>query len=318
MNISGVTGSGQPYPLEVNSSGTVGEVNPGSAPEVRAQVITTPLGQLDQALKKSGVSVGLPSAEAVSKEQQLDALTNLERIDPSSVAVDMVEFMTILHQCGVLMRQTERTNRALKLSAQVGALLNAADAMQSAADKRLAAGITQGVMGILGGCVQVGGGALQIGQAGKALESSNAAIKASSDSQDFGEQAAAAQTANNPQLAKNFQDNATAKSIEASTRKAEADNFSSKAQAVGQIGAGVGAIVNSTSTIISSALTQGADLDEVKRTRFEAEAKAHEAAFQNSNEMMQTAQEIVQDMKEKVAAVVQAENDSLRGITRNI
>ena len=61
-----------------------------------------------------------------------------------------------------------------------------------------------------------------------------------------------------------------------------------------------------------------ADLDEVAKSRLETDAKVYETAFQNSNEMMQSAQEVIQDMKEKAAAVVQAQSESTRGIARNI
>ena len=276
MSITSISAGGQQYQVNVTQEGGVGTVNESDITAAIKEITPEQLDQVERTLLKQGIAIKLPSGGSVSSEQQLDALKALESIGSNDVAVDSLDFMKVFAQCQQQMRKTARTERAMELSAQVGALNAAADQMKSAADKRLAAGIAQGVAGIVGGCVQIGAGATQIGLAGSAFKASSGGDKILGD------------------------------------------KLSMQAQAAGQIGTGISGIVTSTGGIISSTLTHAADMDEVQKTRLETEAKVHETAVQHANEMMQSAEEIIRDMKEKMAALQQAQAETNRGIARNI
>lgn len=276
MGITSVTAGGQQYQVAVSQEDGVSTVKASDIAAAVKEITPDQLDQVERALLKQGFTIKLPSGASVSSEQQLDALKSLESIGSSDFCADAMDFMKIFAQCQQLMRQTARTERAMELSAQVGALNDAANAMKAAADKRLAAGIAQGVAGIVGGCVQIGAGITQIGLAGSAFKA----------------------TSNND--------------------KVLGDLRASQAQAAGQIGTGISGIVTSMGGIVASTLTHAADMEEVKKTRLETEAKVHETGVQHANEMMQSAEEIIRDMKEKMAALQQAQTETTRGIARNI
>ena len=235
MSITSISVNGQQYSVDVSQSGESRTVNEQDLRTAIKEITPGQLDQVERDLLKSGISIRLPCGGVVSEEQQLDTLATLEGIAPVDVSTDALEFMKIFQQCATLMRQTERENRTTQLSAQVGALLSAADKMKSAADKRLAAGIAQGVMGIVGGCVQVGGGAMQIGQASQALGASYKSVESNASAHAFEEQSRA-----NPAQAQALRQQALDASSEAGRYNADAMRYSSNAQAFGQIGTGAG------------------------------------------------------------------------------
>lgn len=318
MNITTVSSGNAAYPLDVESEASAlpaEEANPATA---TAQNLLAPRDSENVNSLKDGEDGPLPAADVVEQSQALATLKTLERMDPADISTDALEFMKIFQECGLLIRLTERELRATELSAQVGALLSAADAMKESADKRLAAGIAQGVMGIVGGAMQIGGGVLQIRASAKAFDASNKSLESSAGAKTSAEKSAELSASGDAPGAKNHADESARLGLESAKQNAQAMAYGSNAQAYGQIGAGASAVANAMGGIISSAYSHESELETVRKTRLEADAKVHETGVQYANEMMQSALEIIQSMKEKSAAIVQAQSDANRGIARNI
>lgn len=318
MNITTVSSGNPLYPQDVKSEATALPVGGADVAATNALTLLPQSGSPIVNSQKEGEDGALPTAEVIDRSNALATLETLERMDPADISTDALEFMKVFQQCGLLIRQTERELRATELSAQVGALLSAADAMKESADKRLAAGIAQGVMGILGGAMQIGGGVLQIGASGKAFEASNESLQSGAEARIKGENSAELSAKGDVAGAKQSADESADLGLQSAKQNAKAMELGSNAQAYGQIGAGTSAVANAVGGIISSAYSHESELETVRKTRLEADAKVHETGVQYANEMMQAAQDIIQSMKEKSAAVVQAQSDANRGIARNI
>ena len=318
MSITPINVGGQQYSVEVAQEGDVKTVDQAAIKSAVTDITPELLDQVERGLLKDGISIKLPDGMVVSSEEQLDALNRLQNLSSSDVLVDSMELMKVFQQCNMLMRQTAREQRASELSAQVASLNSAAEEMKSAADKRLAAGIAQGVMGIIGGCVQVVGGAVQIGQAARAFQASNEGAKSQNLADVHKLRADKLEIKGDLSGSRGAAGQSSLYAKTAAEQNALATQLSAKATASGQIGQGLSALASSSGGLASSALNHAADIDEVDKTKLETEAKVHETNVQHANEIMQNTLEIIQDMKDKLAAMQQAQNETNRGIARNI
>lgn len=308
MSLTPITTSGsQPY--QVNISGEAGNIQTADNIAVKAAIAGLSAGQLEQIEKKllgEKTTIGFGNPRNVSKQEQQDALRNFERVSSSDIVIDSLAYMKLFQQCAQQMRNAARQQRIGELTAQISALNAVAAEMKTAADQKLAAGIAQGVAGIVAGCVQIGAGAIQVGQAAKAFNASNQAA-------EFQQQASLTKKA--PGI-----DNDISAQFQkvASQFGNQATKLSSQSQATGAIGAGIAGVISSSGNLAASVLNYESDMANKRKTEDETEAKIHETAVQHANDMMQNMEEIIRDVREKVAAIQQAEAETARGITRNI
>ena len=319
MSITPISGN-QAYVVSINVGNDARNIGQTENQQVK-DVTPELLSQIQSSLLKNCGMPPLLSDTCVAKEAQLDTLQTLQSLSPQDIATDSLALMKIFQECAKQMRQTAREQRHAELQSQVAALNSAADKMKDAADKRLVAGIVQGVMGIVGGCIQIGSGMAQIGQAGAALKETKQSIanegKAKTAAQNVQNSLEASNGAETPaSLGQQLSGEYYAK--QARMHDAAAMELSSKAQATGQIGQGINAITSSASGLAVAAINHAADLDEVEKTRLETEAKKHETNYQQANEIMQNALDVIRDMKEMAQATEQARNETNRGIARNI
>lgn len=206
------------------------------------------------------------------------------------ISTDIGSFMALFQQLAQSMRSSARIERTAEMQSQVSALTNAADQMKAAAGLRLAAGIAQGAMQIAGGIVQVGAGAVSMGTsiagAGATMKGQNANIGGKTE-------------IGNALIA------------QGSKLGAIAGMANSFAGASSSIAGGVGGS-------ISAGINYAAEMKEVQKTKLEVEAKVHETAVQHANEVMQTMQDVIRDIREKVQSMNQAAVETNKSIARNI
>ncbi|WP_263768584.1 type III secretion system translocon subunit SctB [Propionivibrio soli] len=318
MAITSVTAGGQQYNIEVSQEGGVKTTDEASITKAVTDITPELLSQIEHRLLKDGVAIKLADGRTVTSEEQLDALKHLESFNSGDVLIDSMELMKVFQQCAMTMRKAGREQRAAELSSQISALNSAADEMKKAAAQHLAAGIVQGAMGIAAGCVQIGAGAVQIGQAGTALDAGTEAAKTTKSFDEATAKSKQFLADGNEALSKTYAGKASGLKATAAEQTAEASYWGSRAQATGQIGTGVSQVVSSSGGIVSSVLTYQAAEHEHAKGKLEAEAKVHEAGVEHAKEMMQQALEIIQDVKDKIAAIQQAQAETNRGIARNV
>jgi hypothetical protein len=77
-------------------------------------------------------------------------------------------------------------------------------------------------------------------------------------------------------------------------------------------------LIEGSGKMVSSGIEYGASLDDADAKRDEAEATAAQARRETAQEVMQTMGDILKDIREKLAAIVQSDIETSRGIARNI
>ncbi|MBS1196639.1 MAG: hypothetical protein H6R18_424 [Proteobacteria bacterium] len=314
MSITPISVGGQQYNIDVNMEQGTKTVDESAITSKVSGITAEQLEQVEKSLLKDGIAIKLANGTKVSTEQELEALGRLQQtFDSGDVLVDSMALMKVFQQCQQMIKSSQRLQRAAELTAEVSSLNAAADKMKDAADKRLAAGIVQGVMGIIGGCIQVGAGAIQIGQAAKAFQATNSAQK----NQVLANEADSLAKAN-PGDAKYINSLGDIAKKNVVDQNALATKLNSQSMATNAIGQGLAGISNSIGGVVASAVNHSADMDEVEKTKLEALAKLQEAGYQHANEMMQSAEELIRDMKEKISALQQAQTETNRGMARNI
>ena len=102
----------------------------------------------------------------------------------------------------------------------------------------------------------------------------------------------------------------------------KASNVSTTNQAgAGAITAGFGGastMLNAVGTITSGLMEQQASGHDAKKAELEAMAKAQDTATQQAGDLMQQMQDVIRDIREKLASIEQSLLDTNRGIARNI
>ncbi|MPM23315.1 hypothetical protein SDC9_69786 [bioreactor metagenome] len=81
---------------------------------------------------------------------------------------------------------------------------------------------------------------------------------------------------------------------------------------------GVGAMINSVGSIGSAGFTQNAAEIDADKANLETQAKVHENAQQQANEMMQQMMDVIRDVRDKLQSIEQANIETARSISRNI
>lgn len=320
MTIASVSVRGQNYDINVTEDQgkkTVSE----SAITTAISGMTDP--EREKAFKdliKAGVTIKLDSGAEVSSQEEFDAaLGHLQSISGEDMTVDIAALMEVFVKCNQSLRNAARERRSAELNAQADSLRAAGAEMKIAADKRYDAGICQGVMGITAGAVQVGAGAVQFGMAGMALGEGKKAADFDSRAKSLRSDAKELELlGGDKQTSLHWERQATELELKSSNHSGLSTALSNKTQAIGQIGGGISGMISSGGAIGHTSLTHDADMAEVKRTGLETDAKMHETNVQHANEMMQNTQEAIRDMKEKIAAIQQAQSETTRGIARNI
>ena len=255
---------------------------------------------------------------ATQLESMTPSMENLGSLGTDQLATDTLAFMKIFQEMAKEMRATAREQRTAELTAQVVALSSAADQMRAAADARLAAGIVQSVVGMAAGAIQVAGGAVQIGvsaaSAGGALKSARLEQQAS----NAGLAADIYQAKNDTGSMQINKEIAIDLTVDAKIQGSNSATLNSIGQASGQIAGGLSGIATSMGGLGATIATRFADAADEAKTRLETDAKVHETAVQHANDLMQQTQEIINDVREKLAAMDQASLETTRGIARNV
>lgn len=81
---------------------------------------------------------------------------------------------------------------------------------------------------------------------------------------------------------------------------------------------GVGAMINSVGSIGSAGFTQNAAEIDADKANLDTQAKVHENAQQQANEMMQQMMDVIRDVRDKLQSIEQANIETARSISRNI
>lgn len=251
-------------------------------------------------------------------ESMTASLQNLGSLGTDQMGTDTLAFLKIFQEMAKEMKAAAREMRTAELTAQISALNSAADQMKVAADARLAAGIVQSVAGMAAGAMQVAGGVAQIGAS---VGSAGSALKSAKLEQQAGNAGLAAdvyQGKGDMGSMKINKEIAIDISAQAKIEGSNAASWGAVGQAAGQIGGGLSGITNSIGGLGASIATRIADAADEAKTRLETDAKVHETAVQHTNDLMQQMQQLIDDVKEKLAAMLQASVETTRGIARNV
>lgn len=84
------------------------------------------------------------------------------------------------------------------------------------------------------------------------------------------------------------------------------------------IGQGLGQMTTGTGNVIASYYEKAAAEHDAQRAELDASAKVHEASVQHANDLMQQMMDIIRDVREKLGAIDQARNETVRAIARNV
>lgn len=95
-------------------------------------------------------------------------------------------------------------------------------------------------------------------------------------------------------------------------------HLSIKGQALSGTAQGTGGMVSGSGTIVGAYRSQEAAEHDAKKAELEADASVHEKGSQQANELMQQMMDCIRDVREKLAAIGQAQTESVRGIARNV
>jgi hypothetical protein len=215
---------------------------------------------------------------------------------------DVLTFLMVFQKLAQEMRNSNHEIRSSELNAQVGALLASADDLTKSADLKFAAGIVQGAC-------QSAGGLLQMGMSAASAKSSLEGMQQEKTAKTFTEKAAEEPADSDRQK---IYDNIAAEQTEdARISGVNATKYHGYSQAVGSLTGGLGGIA-------TASITLGADLADVDSKKKEAEARKHESASSQANDMMSQMMDIIRDVREKLQSMEQSRQETNRGISRNI
>lgn len=244
---------------------------------------------------------GMPEPGDIDRTHAEGAAARLGMLDSDQVTADIYTFMALFQKLAQQMRNTAREQRGAELQEQVSALQNAAEKMKDAAQQRFAAAMIQGAFQIAGGAMQIGSamyaGSQMMGTRGqKQLEA------------DFSKAQNSAYGGQQKQMHLD--------ALQGSLDKITAANASAtKWNAIGQASGG---IAGGMGSMIAAGFSREADFKEAEKAKLEVQAKQHEAASQNANDMMQQMMDIIRDVRDKLASIQQSAVETNRGIARNI
>lgn len=225
-------------------------------------------------------------------------------ISSEDCSADIVGLMALFEQLAQVMRNANRELRATELNGQVTALLASADDLKKAADLRLTAGIVQGAC-------QIAGGVLQAGMSAASAMSTIKGAKLESDSNEWAGKAAEETGADQASLDRQriYGNIAKETAQDAKIAGANGAKFQGYGQAAGGITGGIGGI-------IAASINHEADLADIDSKKAEANAKTHETASSQANEMMQQMMDIIRGIFDKVQSMEQARQQTSSAILR--
>lgn len=241
-------------------------------------------------ISKGGAGLGRlppPTPEKTSPGAPADTAKALAAFSPVMVEADIYAVMALFQKMAQEQRNGARQVRDSELQVQVGTLMKAADEIRSAAQDRFVGAVLAGSMQIVGGAVQAGFGM-------KAMTASSAP-KGSSD--------AVKQPSNNTSL--------TAKGSDAAKPSPDSNSLTTTGSGLSQSIVGIGSIAN-------AGFEQKASEHDAKKAELEAQAKVHESASQQANELMQQMMDVIRDVRDKLGSIEQSRLETTRGIARNI
>jgi len=298
MTIDGVRG-GQPVTAQQMLDAVATE---GKAKGLNDEQIAKLQLALQGLIDTKGVEGAL--LELADGSARIDAGEMNKSLDNASHQMrgDIFAFMALFQQMAQEMRKTARTDRESALQDQMKSLQGAADMMKVAAEKRFTAAIVQGAC-------QIGAGALQVGMAGASTYQS---LKSASLTEQSGTASKYAQDTSLDSASRG------AMTELASKAKGQADVAASKAQNFGTGAQGAGGIITGAGAIIAGKFEKEASDADAQRMRMEAQAKIHESQHEKATDQLHQAQELIRDIREKVAAQMQSDAETSKGIARNI
>lgn len=259
---------------------------------------------------------GLPPPPSDTAAVRTSTSMALSQLNEQSINTDIYSVMALFQKCAQEQRDAARQVRDASLTAQVQTLKSAAQEIRNSAQERMIGAIVQGSLQIAGGLVQMGAGFASGVQGVKAASLQSKAADLQTQSALTREAGLAdglspKQAAEHGVIADQF--SAASKSLEATagvhTNRSQVLN--STGMASGQILGGVGTIVNATQE------RKAAEHD-AKRAELEAQAKVQEAGYQQANDLMQQAMEVMRDIRDKLSSIDQSRSETNRGIARNI
>jgi hypothetical protein len=240
---------------------------------------------------RSGTTEGTPAPgdDERSEPADMDAALQAAQDD---LATDMYAFMAMYMKIAQQMRTSAREQRAAELQSQMTSLENAAEHMLQAAQERFNAALTSGIF-------QIASGAISIGSALGTLRAMSKAGKA-------------------PDAVPGDDGINTASTKKVGPDLSPGSEFMVRLKAKQDFASGGAQVLSGIGGIASGSLEQQAAQEDAAAKQDEAAATAAQARRDAAQEVMQTMAETIKDIREKLAAIVQSQIETNRGIARNI
>ena len=257
---------------------------------------------------RSGNTEGTPTPLDDDRSVPVDMDAALQAAQ-DDLATDLYAFMAMYTKIAQQMRSNAREQRAAELQSQMTSLENAAEHMLQAAQERFNAALTSGLFQIASGAISIGSALGTLGAMSKASKAPDAVPGKTPDAVpgDGGLDVLPSDGAVNAASTKKVGPDLSPGSEFMVRLKAKQDFASGGAQVVSGIGG-----------IASGALEQQAAQEDAAAKQDEAAATAAQARRDAAQEVMQTMAETIKDIREKLAAIVQSQIETNRGIARNI
>ena len=239
---------------------------------------------------RSGSTEGTPAPgdDERGVPTDMDAALDAAQDD---LATDLYAFMAMYMKIAQQMRSTAREQRAAELQSQVVSLESAADHMVQAAQERFNAALTSGIFQIASGAISIGSAIGTLRAMAKPDPGAN--IAPGEDGID------------GFSISKVSRDTTPGSEFMVGL-KAKQDLASGSAQ-----------LLSGIDDISSGALEQQAAQEDADAKRDEADASAAQARRDAAQEVMQTMADTIKDIRDKLAAIVQSQIETNRGIARN-
>lgn len=199
-----------------------------------------------------------------------------------NLATDLYAFMALYAKLAQAARTAARDMRELQLQAQKSALESAADEMTLAAQERYSAALGAAIGQILSGAVSVGSGLFSLRTLARP-ESSFLFTKLGLD----------------PDLA-------------------PGSSFMSGLRGMQDLSSGAAQIADGLAKLQSASSEKEANLADARAKTDEAAATEAQARRDTAQELIQAMTDTLRDIREKLAAIVQSNLETTRGIARNI
>lgn len=199
-----------------------------------------------------------------------------------NLATDLYAFLALYAKLAQAARTAARDMRELQLQAQKSALESAADEMTLAAQERYSAALGAAIGQILSGAVAVGSGLFALRTLAKP-ETSFLFTKLGLE----------------PDLA-------------------QGSSFMTGLRGMQDLANGAGQIADGLAKLQSASSEREAGLADARAKRDEASATESQARRDTAQELIQAMTDTLRDIREKLAAIVQSNLETTRGIARNI